>query len=199
MRLIVVLLLAAGTSVPLGAQEQQGSPVIDMMIRGRNALYDLKYQAADSIARRLLALGTLLSKQQQIDALQLRAAALYPEEAAEQRHDTAIAVVRELVGLGATGLPRELSWAGLDSLFAFVVRAAQPAKVLLGSRVPASVLYVDGQPQGVIQGLRVVQVPTGRAVRLSIQAEGCIPWDSTVTTQPADSVRIGIRNPRCIR
>ena len=196
-RLILALMLIA-VGAPLGAQTQQGSPVIDMMIRGRNALNDLRYNEADSIARRVLALGSLLTRQQQIDALQLRAAASYPDEQGEQKQDTAISVIKTLVGLGATsGIPGDLSWPGLDSLFSFVARAAQPAKVVLGSRVAASIVYVDGQPQGVIQGLRTIMVPPGRPVQISIRAEGCTPWDSTVVTQAADSIRVGFRNPRC--
>ena len=202
MRCIVALVFVTAFGAPISAQSQQssGSPVTEMMIRGRNALNDLKYHEADSLARRVLALGTLLSRQQQIDALQLVAAASYPDEAAEQHTDSAIAVIRQLVGLDATqGIPRELSHPALDSLFAFVARAAQPAKLVLGSRITGSVLYVDGQPQGVIQGLRVVLVPPGKTLQLSIKAENCASWDSTVTTQAADSIRIGFRNPRCSR
>lgn len=195
-----VFVFAFAFAAPLSAQTQQsaGSPVTDMMIRGRNALNDLKYHEADSLARRVLALGTLLSRQQQVDALQLVVAASYPDEAAEQHTDSAISVIRQLVGLGATeGIPRDMSHPALDSLFSFVARAAQPAKVVLGSRIAGSVLYVDGQPQGIIQGLRVVLVPPGKTVQLSIKAENCASWDSTVTTQAADSIRIGFRNPRC--
>lgn len=195
----VLFCVAAFAAAPLAAQTQQGgSPVTEMMTRGRNALNDLRYHEADSLGRRVLMLGSLLTKQQQIDALQLVAAASYPDEQPEQHTDTAISVIKQLVELGATqGIPRELSWPGLDSLFSFVARAAQPTKVLLGSRIPGSVLYVDGQPQGVVQGLRVVMVPPGRNVQLSIRIEGCTSWDSTVVTQAADSIRIGFRNPRC--
>ena len=45
--------------------------------------------------------------------------------------------------------------------------------------------------------VRVVLVPPGKSLQLSIRAENCTPWDSTVTTQAADSIRIGFRNPRC--
>lgn len=189
------LLLGAA---PLAAQEQQGSPVVDMMIRGRNALNDLRYTEADSIARRVLSLGNLITRQQRIDALQLRAAASFPDEAGAQNQDSAIVYIRQLFELGATQeLPREISWPGLDSLFSFVARSAQPSRIVLGSRVPASIVYVDGQPQGVIQGLRTVQVPPGRPVQISIRAENCTAWDSTVVTQAADSIRVGFRSPRC--
>src|SRR5207244_13009834 len=115
-----------------------------------------------------------------VDELQLRAAASYPDEAAEQHTDSAIAVIRQLVALGATqGIPREMSHPGLDSLFSFVARAAQPAKLVLGSRIAGSVLYVDGQPQGVVQGLRGVRVPAGKTVQLSTQTGTCTAWAST--------------------
>lgn len=195
--LAFALILAAA---PLAAQSQQGSPVTDMMIRGRNALNDLRYQEADSIARRILALGDLLTRQQQVDALQLRAAAAFPDEEGAQHQDSAIVFIRQIVQLGATqGFPREISWPGLDSLFTFVARVSQPARIVLGSRVPGSVIYVDGQPQGIIQGLRLLQVPPGREVQLSIRAENCTSWDSTVVTKAADSLRIGFRSPRCTR
>ena len=193
--LLAVLLVAA----PLAAQTQQsGSPVTDMMIRGRNALNDLNYKQADSVARRILALGTLLSRQQQIDALQLLVAAMYPDEDGQQQQDTTIQLIKSLVALGADkGIPREMSHPKLDSLFIFVARAAQPAKLLLGSRTPGAVLYVDNNPQGVLTGLRNVLVPAGKQVQLSIRADGCAPWDTLITTQSADSLRIGYRSPRC--
>ena len=182
---------------PLGAQTQAGSPVTDMMIKGRNALNDLNYVQADSVARRVLALGSLLSRQQQVDALQLLAAALYPDEAGAQKADTAIGVIKRLVEMGSNKMPSEISHPQLDSLFAFVARAAQPAKIILGSRTPGAVLYVDENAQGNIAGLRLVLVPPGKAVKLSIRADNCANWDTTITTQASDSLRIGFRMPRC--
>jgi hypothetical protein len=189
--------LVVAVAAPLAAQTQAGSPVTDMMIKGRNAMNDLNYKQADSVARRVLALGSLLSRQQQVDALTLLTAANYPDEASEQKTDTTIGLIKVLVGLGAKEIPRELSHPALDSLFSFVSRAAQPAKLVLGSRIPGAVLYVDDAPQGVIAGLRLVLVPPGKQVKLSIRSDNCAPWDSTITTQAADSIRIGYRNPRC--
>jgi hypothetical protein len=169
-----------------------------MMSQARNSLNDLRYADADSIARFVLAFGDLLSKQQRVEALQIRAAAAFPDEQGAQSRDSALVHIRQLVALGATdGLPREITWPGLDSLFQMVARLSQPAKVLLGTRTAGSILYIDGQPTGVLQGLKLVQVPAGRSVALSLRAEGCEPWDSTIVAQAADSVRIGFRNPRC--
>ena len=197
-RFVLLLVVLLAGAVPASAQTQAGSPVTDMLIRGRNALNDLNYKQADSTARRILALGTLLSRQQQIDALQLLAASLFPDEEGQQQQDTTIQLIKTLVSLGADkGIPRELSHPKLDSLFIFVARAAQPAKLLLGSRIPGAVLYIDNSPQGAMSGLRTVLIPAGKPVQLSIRADGCTPWDSTITTQSADSLRIGYRSPRC--
>lgn len=190
---VAIALFAA----PLSAQAQAGSPITDMMIKGRNALNDLNYAQADSVARRVLALGSLLSRQQQVEALELLAAALYPDEAGAQKADTAIAVIKRIVEMGGTRIPPEVSHPGLDSLFSFVARAAQPAKVILGSRTPGAVLYVDDNAQGNIAGLRLVLVPPGKEVKLSIRADNCTNWDTTITTQASDSLRIGFRMPRC--
>jgi hypothetical protein len=198
MRRIALLAFLVAAAGPLSAQTQAGSPVTDMLIRGRNALNDLNYRQADSTARRILALGTLLSRQQQIDALQLLAASLFPDEEGQQQQDTTIQIIKTLVALGADrGIPTEMSHPKLDSLFIFVAKAAQPAKLLLGSRIPGAVLYIDNNPQGAMSGLRNVLVPAGKPVQLSIRADGCVPWDTTITTQSADSLRIGYRSPRC--
>jgi hypothetical protein len=198
-RLAVLVVVLSAAAAPVSAQSQQsGSPVTDMMVRGRNALNDLNYAQADSISRRILALGTLLSRQQQIDALQLLVASLFPDEDGQQKQDTTIQVIKTLVALGANqGMPREMSHPKLDSLYIFVSRAAQPAKLVLGSRIPGAVLYIDNNPQGVLNGLRNVLVPAGKQVQLSIRADGCVPWDTSITTQSADSLRIGYRSPRC--
>ena len=169
-----------------------------MLLKGRNALDDLRYRDADSIATRVLQLGNVVTIPQQVAALQLATAAAFPEEATAQRPDTAIARIRRLVALRATaGIPRELSWSGLDSLFVLVVNSTRPATLVLGARTPGAILFVDGEPQGPINGLQRVSVSSGRKVQLSIRAEGCVAWDSTVMALAGDSVRVGIRNPKC--
>lgn len=179
------------------AKAQGGSPIGEMMAKGRNALNDLHYREADSIAKRILVLGTLLTPEQQVMAVQLRAASLYPEEAAEQHTDSAIVVIRQLLRLGTSSVPKDMSWAGLDSLVVLVSRASQPAKLILGSRVPGAILFMNDVPQGSIQSLRSVSVSPGTDVKLSIRAEKCIGWDTTVVLRASDSVRVGFRNPTC--
>ena len=52
--------------------------------------------------------------------------------------------------------------------------------VILGSKTPGAVLYVNGVPRlPVIAALRGWKVPRG-TIRLSIRAEGCRAWDTTL-------------------
>lgn len=190
----IVLTLAA---IPAGAQTQADSPVKDLLTKAKNALNDVNYKQADSLASRALSYGPLLSKEEQLAATQIRIAALFPEDVADQKLDSVQVVIKQMLALGAKTMPRDISWAGLDTVVARAVRASEPAKVVLGSRIPASFVYVDGQPQGAIQGLRTVLVPPGVAVKITIRADKCTPWDSTVTVRAADSVRVGYRNPVC--
>jgi hypothetical protein len=182
---------------PVAAQTQAGLPVTDVLKRAKNALNDVNYKAADSLARSALAYGNLLSREEQLSALQIRIAALYPEDAADQRLDSAMALIREMIGAGTQAMPRDISWPGLDSVVARAVRASQPAKIVLGSRTTAAIVYVGADPQGTIQGLRTVLVPPDLPVKISIRADKCVTWDTTITVRAADSVRIGYRNPVC--
>jgi len=190
----ITLLLAA---LPVRARAQVGSPVKDILTKAKNALNDLKYREADSLAARALAYGPLLSKEEQLAATQLRVAALYPEDAADQKLDSVQVVIKQMLALGGKTVPRDISWPGLDAVIALAVRASEPAKIVFGSRTPAAFIYVDGQPQGSVGPLRTVLVQPGVPVKITIRADKCAPWDSTVTVRAADSVRVGYRNLVC--
>jgi predicted YcjX-like family ATPase len=194
---IAPLLLLATLAAPARAQTQAGSPVDDILKRAKNALNDVNYRLADSLARVVLGYGNLLSRDEQMQAMQLRIAASYPEDVADQRLDTAMVLIRQMIAAGTKALPRDITWAGLDTVVARTVRASQPAKLVLGSRTTAAIVYVADDPQGTIQGLRTVLVPPDVPIRVSIRADKCTPWDTTVTVRAADSVRIGYRNPVC--
>jgi serine/threonine protein kinase len=79
-----------------------------------------------------------------------------------------------------------------------MVAAAEPSEgqVLLGIRGVAAVLYVNGEARGVMEGLNSWPVPAG-TVRLSVRAEGCVPWDSAVVVRPGEQTRVGYRQPQC--
>lgn len=194
---VATLALIGGLSASAGAQMQAGSPVGDVLKRARNAVNDLNYKTADSLARVALGYGNLLSRDEQLTAVQIRIAALYPEDAGDQKLDSAMVLIREMIAGGTKSLPRDLSWPGLDSVVARAVNASQPTKIVLASRGTGAVLYVNGEPQGPIQAMRMVLVPPEVPVKLSIRADKCVAWDTTITVRAADSVRIGYRNPVC--
>src|SRR5258708_7331507 len=184
-------------TAPALAQTQAGSPVRDILTKAKNALNDLKYKEADSLAARALSYGALLSKDQQLEATQVLVAALYPEDVGDQKLDSVQVAIKQMLALGVKVMPRDLTWAGLDTLIARAVKASEPAKLVFGSRTPAAFIYVDGQPQGAVDKLRTILVPTGVPAKISIRADKCTAWDSTVTVRAADSIRVGYRQLVC--
>jgi hypothetical protein len=184
-------------AVPARAQTQAGSPVKELLTKAKNALNDLKYREADSIASRALSYGPLLSKEEQLAATQVLVASLFPEDVGDQKLDSVQVAIRQMLALGATVMPRDLTWAGLDTLIARAVKMNEPAKLVFGSRTPAAFIYVDGQPQGAVKSLRTVLVSPGVPVKISIKADKCTAWDSTVTVRAADSIRVGYRQLVC--
>ena len=112
-------LLLAVFARPTAAQERSA---IDELIDGaRRALNDLKYARTDSIARSLFAMGGRASLAQRVEGLQLMAAALYPEEHAAQRPDSARRYLEELVrATSNAAIPSAISWPGLDTLLTSV-------------------------------------------------------------------------------
>jgi hypothetical protein len=110
--LLVIAIVGAS-----GAAAQQSSPVADLLAGARNALNDLEYRRADSIARSRLALGAQLSGADRSQTYQLLAAAAYPEEQAAQRPVSAEQYLRRLLQLDPTAtMSRDITWPGLDSL-----------------------------------------------------------------------------------
>ena len=117
MKRYVALVLAIAVAGASGAAAQQSSPVADLLAGARNALNDLEYQRADSIARSLLALGGQLTGADRSQTYQLLAAAAYPEEQVAQRPVSAAQYLRRLLQLDPTAtMSRDVTWPGLDSL-----------------------------------------------------------------------------------
>lgn len=119
--LVVVLcasLLAGGR---LDAQVLQGSssPIDDLLLKAQQAFNDLNYLRADSIARQIITAGGRITQQQRTRALMVIAAAQFPEETGSQKKTEAIATLKQIVRMDMDAkLPQDLTWAGLDSLFA---------------------------------------------------------------------------------
>lgn len=110
--LMTVALLASGQDVAA----QVRSPVQDLLGQARVSFNNLKYAEADSIATAVLAL-TPLRRAERLQALHIRAGALYPEEEGAQQRPEALAVLREMVRIAPeASLPREVTWSGLEVL-----------------------------------------------------------------------------------
>lgn len=118
LRFATFLTLTVLMAGPAAAQQGAGrSRVAEILLRARVALNDLKYTDADNLARGVLTLGTDASRADRIQALQVIAAALYPEEMSAQRRDEAIGFIRQLVQLDPDAqIPEDISWVGLRTL-----------------------------------------------------------------------------------
>jgi hypothetical protein len=60
-------------------------------------------------------------------------------------------------------------------------------------------LYVNGRTQGLIGSLGYLTLPTKNGeLKLSIKADGCTPWDTTIVVPPGtDKLTVGWRGPGC--
>jgi hypothetical protein len=194
-----VLLAGLSLSIALSSGARaQASPLDEMLSSARKSLEGLDYRKADSISRSVLAFGSVLSKPQRVLALQILIGASYPEDKPNERKtDTTRARIKELLAVDPQAWDRNLTWDNLDSLRALVVRASAPGKIVIGSRTPNAFLFINNQPQGLIGSLKVVELPPDTDVPLSIRAEKCVPFDTTVRVRAADSLVVGRRNLTC--
>ena len=113
---VVGLALVLADAPPLAAQDD-ATAMADLVASARAALDNLDYSRADSIARTLLDLGRRASNADRVTALQILAAALYPEERGAQHRDSAYHYLALLVrATPEPVIPRAISWTGLDSL-----------------------------------------------------------------------------------
>ena len=141
--LVMVVTAVLAAAAPADAHAQQADLIADLLAKGKEAYNNFNYRGADSVARQLL--GMQLSRQQRIDVLELRAAAMFPDEAAEQKPDEAVKVIRELVELGVSRMTTtELTWRGLDSLYTKV--ASESSIQLAGQRSLVRSTVFDSVP-----------------------------------------------------
>jgi serine/threonine protein kinase len=70
------------------------------------------------------------------------------------------------------------------------------ATVVVGTRTRGAGLYVNDSVRNVLNGLKPVRLRAG-TVRLSIKADGCTAWDTTLNLRAGDRLMLGYRTPRC--
>lgn len=134
LRLLLCLGAPLGTGTPIAAQVVD--PIQDVLNSGRQAYNNLNFRAADSIAMVALELPAL-RRSHRLQALQLAAAARYPESAGDQYADSAMSALRRYVRIAPTApINRALTWRGLDSLLAEARRTTFGASVSVPDITP---------------------------------------------------------------
>lgn len=119
MRTSLILLLFCSSAVSAQGSDRTASR--ELLDRARSALNDLRYLRADSIAREVLSLA-VLSRSARVEALQVIAAANYPESPSDRREPFARSAISQLLQMDlANGTPREFGSPGLDSLYQSVL------------------------------------------------------------------------------
>jgi hypothetical protein len=164
----------------LEAQESATSPIVDLLRLSRTKMSDLQYAEADSIARLVLEQPSL-RRTYRVQALQVLAAANFPEEEGQQRRDSAVAALQRLVRIAPESrLPRQISWPGLDSLALTVSRltfgastAVAEEQVLTGLNERANVDVMATRPADWVLSARPAA------------GGGAIPLDSASATTRA--------------
>lgn len=152
MKRIAVMLLLSVVRIAQAQEPKpvpQSSPVMDMIESAKNALNNLQYSRARLAAREVLALGKL-KRSQEIAALQVAAAAYYPDDPRARMPDSANVYLRRLARLMPSGpFPSDLVSPALDSqlvmarheTFGATVRA--PLEVTLKGTEARSVIEVS--------------------------------------------------------
>ncbi|MDX2183759.1 MAG: protein kinase [Gemmatimonadaceae bacterium] len=71
------------------------------------------------------------------------------------------------------------------------------ASIRIGTRDQNDVLYVNGAAQTPMSGLRTIKLPPGVPHTLSVRANGCVPWDTTITLTAGQSVPLNYKKSEC--
>lgn len=178
LRLVASTLIAASVA---GAQEA-ASPINDLLKSAKDALNDLKFARADTVAREVLARVAQLRRSQALLAWEIAAAARFPEEGAPRDTAEARAAMRQIVKLDLDArFPADIRWAGLEALL------DEEKRTTLGMalRVPRSEIIYGGSV-----GDALVRVATSVPCDVFLSARASdggteIVLDSTMGTREA--------------
>lgn len=134
--------MSVACSASLLAQVPERSASRDILDRARAALNDVRYARADSIARDLLSLGGL-QRAARVEALQIIAAANFPDSPSDRRDMAARSAITQLLQIDlAHNIPRELANPGLDSLYQSVLSSTYATSVIVRRENP--IVGIDG-------------------------------------------------------
>lgn len=181
-RLAAVFVFLVSISGPSALCAQSSSPINDLLKNAKDALNELKFARADSIARDVLALGSDLRRSQAILAWEIVAAAHFPEDAAARDSVAARNAFRSAIRLDLDAtIPVDIRWPGLDALLTDEKRTA----VGMAVRVPRTELIYGGSAGDAI--LRVVTTQLSDVWLLARAADAGTEFvvDSAVGTREA--------------
>jgi hypothetical protein len=141
-----------------GGQEKSSeppptSPIMDLVDRAKNSLNNLQYTQARTAAREILAISRL-KRTQEIAALEVAAAAYFPDDTSARMPDSATFYLHRLVRMLPTGsLPPDLVSPALDSQLAisrrttFGASARAPIQLTLkGTESRAAIEVMSTRP-----------------------------------------------------
>ena len=80
------------------------------------------------------------------------------------------------------------------------VRPAEPPRrgvVIIGSTTPNATLYFESESNGPIGAPRAYLLPAAEPVRVFVRADGCMPYETTVTVAAGDTTRLGMVTLLC--
>lgn len=124
------------------AQGNERTASRELLDRARASLNNLEYARADDAARNVLSLG-MLPRAARIEALQLIAAANYPDPPAERKEQAARSAIAQLIQIDlGLSIAREFSTLGLDSLYQSVLTTTYGTSVFVRRENP--IVGVDG-------------------------------------------------------
>jgi hypothetical protein len=140
-----------------GSAQEAASPINDLLRSARDAINDLQYARADTIARQVLERSAILRRSQTVLAWQIVAAANFPEVGVRDTA-TARAALREAIlrDLDAV-IPVDIRWDGLEQLhvrekreaYGMAVRVPQAELIYGGSLGDAVISVAVSQPSSV--------------------------------------------------
>lgn len=162
-----------------GQPSRERSPVEELLDRARNALNDLQYARADSMAREVVALGNRARRNHRVSALQIIAIARFPESEQERDSTMARVALSQLVKLDLDArIPREFAWSGLDELYEEVRRATYSISAVVKRDNP--ILGIDG--------VSTIRVRSNRPTRFVLQARVPASGETVVIDSVAAAV-----------
>ena len=77
-----------------------------------------------------------------------------------------------------------------------VVEPPKPGTIDIASGTPNAYLYINGKIDGALSSRRTIEVPSGQ-VKITVRAQGCTDFDTTLTVLPGTVTKAGNKRAKC--